>query len=207
MIGFIQGKVISSDSKKLVVLTQSGIGYEINYAYLAKVNDEIGVHIYHQITDSDQSLWGFNTLEDKRVFELLKTVNKVGPSKAYPLVANLGTSALVDAIILEQDAVLTNIKGIGKKMAEQIILSLKDKIKTFGSTVNELTPCSENMNISKAEHNKNVNKIDKTLLSDTLLALESLGYNDKNIMPLIHTVYDESIKTSEELLKQVLKEI
>lgn len=207
MIGFIQGKVISSDAKKLVLLTQSGLGYEVNYGYLASVNDEMGVHIYHQITDSDQSLWGFNTLEDKRVFELLKTVNKVGPSKAYPLVANLGTSSLVDAIILEQDAVLTSIKGIGKKMAEQIILSLKDKIKTFGSTVNEITPDSDNMNISKAKENKSVQKIDKVLLSDTLLALESLGYNDKNIMPLIHTVYNDSIKTSEDLLKQILKEL
>jgi Holliday junction resolvasome RuvABC DNA-binding subunit len=113
----------------------------------------------------------------------------------------------VDAIILEQEAVLTSIKGIGKKMAEQIILSLKDKIKTFGSTVNEVTPDSDNMNILKAKDNKSIQKIDKVLLSDTLLALESLGYNDKNIMPLIHTVYDDSIKTSEDLLKQILKEL
>lgn len=207
MIGFIQGKVISSDGSKVVLLTQSGVGYEVNYNYFATIDEQIGVHIFHHITDSSQSLWGFNSLEDKKMFELLKTVNKVGPSKAYPLVSNLGTSSLVDAIILDQQAVLTSIKGIGKKMGEQIILSLKDKIKDFGSTANEMTPDSKDLKVSKIKEKEAKAKIDKVMLSETLLALESLGYDEKNVMPLIHSVYNESIKSSEELLKQLLKEL
>lgn len=207
MIGFIQGTVISSDGSKVVVLTQSGVGYEVNYNYFATVDEQIGIHIFHHITDSGQSLWGFNSLEDKKMFELLKTVNKVGPSKAYPLVSNLGTSALVDVIILDQQAVLTSIKGIGKKMGEQIILSLKDKIKDFGSTTNEVTPNGGSEKIAKVKEKVPKGKIDKSMLSETLLALESLGYDEKNVMPIIHNVYNESIKTSEDLLKQLLKEL
>ena len=48
------------------------------------------VYIYHHITDNDQSLWGFQTLDDKNVFELLKSVNKVGASKAYVLLTQVG---------------------------------------------------------------------------------------------------------------------
>ena len=206
MIGFIQGKVISSDGVKIVVLTQSGIGYEINYGYLAKLDDQIGLHIHHHITDNDQSLWGFNSLEDKKVFELLKTVNKVGSSKAYPLITNLTSQGVIDAIVHEQQGLLTSVKGIGKKMSEQIILSLKDKVKKFGVTSNEMSP-EGSEEVETLQSPKAAAQIDKRLLQETLQALESLGYKDKNIMPLIQSTYNESITTSEELLKQLLKEL
>lgn len=69
MIGFLQGKVISCDGSKLVILTSSGVGYEINYGYFAKASEEVGIHIHHHISENDQSLWGFNTLEDKKMIK------------------------------------------------------------------------------------------------------------------------------------------
>lgn len=206
MIGFIQGKVIASDGIKVLLLTNSGIGYEINYGYVANVDDEVGLHIHHHITDNDQSLWGFNSLEDKKMFELLKTVNKVGSSKAYPLISTLGTRVVIDAIIMDQQNVLTSVKGIGKKMAEQIILSLRDKVKQFGVTPNETSPILD-IQIDQSQSPLNEKLIDQSLLAETLSALESLGYKDKNISTIAREVYSPEINSSEDLLKRVLREI
>ncbi|MCT4642308.1 MAG: helix-hairpin-helix domain-containing protein [Bacteriovoracaceae bacterium] len=206
MIGFIQGKVISSDGIKVVILTESGIGYEINYGYYASVDSDLGIHIHHHISENDQSLWGFNSLEDKKMFELLKTVNKVGSSKAYPLISQVGTETVIDAIMMEQTSVLTSAKGIGKKMAEQIVLSLKDKVKEFGTTHNKMQPILD-IQVEKQDAPKIKSSIDKKLLDETILALDSLGYKEKDMISLIKSSYNESMQTSEELLKVVLREL
>lgn len=207
MIGFVQGKIIYSDGKKAIVLTSHGVGYEINYGYFVKIHSDVELFIHHHISENDQSLWGFNTLEDKKMFELLKTVNKVGSSKAYPLVSTIGIKGLVDAILFEQADVLSKAPGIGKKMAEQIILSLKDKIDKQGFLTEGHI---QGFNISEERDVKQIDpakKIDSRLLQETIMALESLGYKDKDIVKLVQKKMDENITNSEELLKKVLREL
>lgn len=207
MIGYIQGKVLFSDGKKALLLTNLGIGYDINYGYFLQADSEVGIYIHHHISENDQSLWGFNNLEDKKMFELLKTVNKVGSSKAYPLITNIGTKGLVEAINLEQVTVLTKAPGTGKKMAEQIILSLKDKVNLYFGLTSE-TEANISIDIEKLNAPEiNEVKIDPELLKDTLMALESLGYKDKEIMSLIQKNMDSKIMNSADLLKRVLKEL
>lgn len=205
MIGYLQGKVLFSDGKKALILTNQGVGYEINYGYFLQADTEIGLYTHHHITDNDQSLWGFNNLEDKKMFELLKTVNKVGSSKAYPLITNLGRESLIDAIRLEQVTLLTKAPSIGKKMAEQIILSLKDKINQHFSFSSE----------AEAQISVDVEKVDspkqpaiyanKKLVQEAAMALESLGYKD--IDSTIQNCIDESVNSSEDLIKRVLQQI
>jgi Holliday junction DNA helicase RuvA len=205
MIGYVQGKVLFSDGKKALVLTNQGVGYDLNYGYFLQADTTIGLYTHHHITDSDQSLWAFNNMEDKRMFELLKTVNKVGSSKAYPLVTTIGRDELIEAIRLEQVSVLTKSPGIGKKVAEQIILSLKDKIGQHFSFSSE----------AEAGDGDDVTKIDslekpalysnKKLVVEARMALESLGYKDIDLA--IQSCLDESIQSSEELIKRVLKEL
>ena len=207
MIGYIQGKVLFSDGKKAVLLTNSGIGYEINYGYFLQADTDVGLYTHHHITDNDQSLWGFNNLEDKKMFELLKTVNKVGSSKAYPLITNIGINTLSEAIKFEQVSVLTKAPGIGKKMAEQIILSLKDKIDTYFGLTSE-ADAQISVSIEKASTpNDEERVINKELFQEALLALESLGYKDSDITSLVHKNIKDGAKTTEDLLKKVLKEL
>jgi Holliday junction DNA helicase RuvA len=207
MIGYIQGKVLFSDGKKAVLLTNSGIGYEINYGYFLQADTDVGLYTHHHITDNDQSLWGFNNLEDKKMFELLKTVNKVGSSKAYPLITNIGINTLSEAIKFEQVTVLTKAPGIGKKMAEQIILSLKDKIDTFFGLTSE-ADAQISVSIEKASTpNDEERVINKELFQEALMALESLGYKDSDITNLVHKNIKDGAKTTEDLLKKVLKEL
>jgi Holliday junction DNA helicase RuvA len=209
MIGYLQGKVVYADGAKTLILTESGVGYELNYGYFLKSGINTGIYTYHSITENNQSLWGFRNLEDKKVFEMLLTVNKVGPSKAYPLVTTIGPKQLIDAILFDQSAVLTQAPGIGKKMAEQIILSLKDKAKKLAMvTANEIQPDNQ-LNIDQVL--PVVDEVEEfsgsQIVQEAVMALESLGYKDKDFMPAINKLIEPSMATSEELIKKVLKEL
>ena len=198
MLGYLEGKVLHSDGKKAILLTSSGVGYEINFAYLIAEESETSVYIHHHVSENDQSLWGFKTFEEKKMFELLKTVNKVGSSKAYPLVTQVGVKELIQAIALEQVEVLTKAQGIGKKMAEQIILSLKDKI--------------EKVDLFKAQTSKvpkseDAAQLDGVIFQEALQALASLGYKDKQVSSVLNSKYNDSIRSSAELIKLALREL
>lgn len=201
MIGYLQGKVVYSDGKKTILLTANGTGYEVNYAKYASPDSEASLYVHHHISENDQSLWGFDELEEKKMFELLKSVNKVGSSKAYPLVTQIGVKDLIAAIVYEQVEVLTKAPGIGKKMAEQIILSLKDKVERLESfKAGELaTPEQKGEQAEMA--------ISAELYKEALQALESLGYKEKQVASALNSKMGDSIKTSEDLIKLVLRDL
>jgi Holliday junction DNA helicase RuvA len=206
MIGYLQGKILDTDGKKAIVLTDSGIGYEVNYGYFLEANSTTGLFIHHHITDNDASLWGFNSLEDKKMFEFLKTVNKVGSSKAYPLITTLGIEGIIQAIMFDQPNVLSQAPGIGKKMAEQIILSLKDKVENFRVTTLKMDSAESNIEIADSPK-ENKNKFDTGMMNDVLMALDSLGYKDKEVTDLVKKQLVSGITSSEEIIKNVLREI
>ncbi len=206
MIGFIQGKVLDTDGKKAILLTESGIGYEINYGYFAQKDSSIGLFIHHHISENDQSLWGFNSLSDKKLFELLKTVNKVGSSKAYPLVSVVGSESVIQAIMFDQPNVLSQAPGIGKKMAEQIILSLKDKIDKFQAT-DLSAPKNLELDVNIASSPDSPIKIDQSIFNDVMLALESLGYKDAQITSMVKQQLEMGETQTESIIKHVLREI
>ena len=207
MIGFLQGKVLDTDGKKLILLTDNGVGYEVNYTHFVKAETVMGVFIHHQISENDQSLWGFNSLKDKRMFELLKTVNKVGSSKAYPLISVVGTKAVIEAIMFDQPNVLSAAPGIGKKMAEQIILSLKDKIDKFYSAATVAKVDGE-LSIETAELQQTELLADnENIYNDVILALDSLGYKDNSISSMVKKHISSGISNSEEIIKTILKEL
>jgi Holliday junction DNA helicase RuvA len=205
MIGYIQGKVLDTDGKKAIILTDSGIGYEVNYGYFIEAHSTMGLFIHHHITDNDASLWGFNTLEDKKMFEFLKTVNKVGSTKAYPLITTLGIEGIVQAIMFDQPNILSQAPGIGKKMAEQIILSLKDKIEKFQATTLKID--SSESNIEIADRPKDEARFDTGIMNDVLMALDTLGYKDKDVADLVKKQLVSGITTSEEIIKNILREM
>ncbi|MBD66811.1 MAG: Holliday junction branch migration protein RuvA [Halobacteriovoraceae bacterium] len=202
MIGYLKGQILDTDGKKALLLTDNGVGYEINFAYYLAKNQTAEIFIHHHISENDQSLWGFQNLEDKKMFELLKTVNKVGSSKAYPLITTIGTNGLIEAIMFEQSAVLVKAPGIGKKMAEQIILSLKDKVEKFRQTTGA-SPSPTQGEIIESPENINIE-----IMQEAIMGLESLGYKDKDISLLVRKqLQEQSSLSSAEIIKNVLREL
>lgn len=203
MIGYISGKVAFSKNQLTIIVVEGGIGYEVKTPTTYPAGQEIQLFIYHSISENDQTLWGFKSPQDRELFKLLLTVNKVGPSKAYPLIMTLGVQNLINGIIFEDAAMLAKSPGIGKKMAEQIILSLKDKIKDYALETSQVQLVAQ----GASEASDKAQGLDNKVVRETVEALESLGYKDKDVMPLINKHYDRELNKSEDLIKLILREL
>ncbi len=204
MIGYISGTVVYSDSLKSVIHTNSGIGYEVHTATPMVPNKDIALFVSHIIREQSQDLYGFETVEDKKFFEMLLDVNGIGPKSAFALISHLGVPQIISAITFENVDSLKSAPGVGKKSAEQIILSLKDKMSKLevGFAVKE-NPVKAGVKVRASE-----SKLDAHMVKETLAACQGLGFRDQDVLPLIQRHLQEGlVKRPEELVKVILKEL
>jgi Holliday junction DNA helicase RuvA len=203
MIGYLSGTVVYSDSLKSIVLTAQGVGYEVHTATPMVPNRDTALYISHIIREDSQSLFGFESAEEKKFFEMLLDVNGIGPKSAFALVSHLGVQQIISAITFENVDILKSAPGVGKKSAEQIVLSLKDKV-----TKLEIGFSTKEMPIKPGAKPSEKNLIDAHLVKETLAACQGLGFKDNDILPLIQRhLQDGSAKRPEDLVKLILKEM
>jgi Holliday junction DNA helicase RuvA len=203
MIGYISGTIIYSDSQKSLILTNSGVGYEIHHSSPMVPNKNVSFFISHIIREQSQDLYGFESVEEKKFFEMLLDVNGIGPKSAFALISHVGVQQILSAITLENVDVLKSAPGVGKKSAEQIILSLKDKVSKLevGLAVKE-NPVKPGVNLNVD------NKMDPLVVREALAACQGLGFRDQDVLPLIQRhLQDGMLKRPEELVKMILKEL
>ncbi|HEY4753645.1 MAG TPA: Holliday junction branch migration protein RuvA [Candidatus Limnocylindrales bacterium] len=135
MIASVEGTVgaIAADS---LVIEVGGIGYRVFAApsllAAAASGGRLKLHTYHLVREDQQALFGFRSAEELGFFNLLLTVTGVGPKVAMAIVGSRPTADLQLAILQQDQAVLTSIPGIGKKLAERIIFELKEKVSAAG---------------------------------------------------------------------------
>jgi Holliday junction DNA helicase RuvA len=206
MIGYLQGEVVFSDGHETVLLTSSGVGYQVYFHQILAEGTTSNIYVSHIIKEADEELYGFLTLREKKLFELLLTVKGVGPKSAYNLICNISPDKLIEAIALENKASLTKVPGVGPKSAAQLILDLKDKILkmkmyTLDKNNKERLPMPQpELNYSDAPNARVIN--------DAIMACKELGFREDKVMPLIQKVMNENkIQKSEQLVHLVLKEI
>lgn len=131
MIAHISGTIIGRNDKSLVIQT-AGIGYRVLVTAETLLkhlqSSEIALWTSHIVREDSEELFGFETLDDQELFELLLSVSGIGPRSALGImnVATLGTIAR--AVAHNDISYLTKISGIGKKTAEKIVLELRDKL-------------------------------------------------------------------------------
>ena len=136
MIASVEGVVgaIAADS---LVIEVGGIGYRVFAApailATATPGKTFKLHTYHLVREDQQALYGFRTAEELGFFNLLLTVNSVGPKVALAIVGSRPIADLQLAIMTQDQAVLVSIPGIGKKLAERIIFELKEKVAAAGA--------------------------------------------------------------------------
>lgn len=115
-----------------VIVDVQGIGYEVQTALgdyeRAGLHEDIKLYTYHHIREQSQDLFGFSSLAAKKLFELLITVQGVGP-KAALAILSLGESEVVRGAIASEDTVfVARASGVGKKTAERVVVDLHDKV-------------------------------------------------------------------------------
>lgn len=131
MIAHIQGTV-AEKFLSAVIVDVSGVGYEIQVTSLDHENlmlgENVKLYTYHHIREQSQELFGFSTLAAKKLFEMLITVQGVGP-KAGLSILSLGNPNDVQSAISRGDsAYITQASGVGKKTAERVVVDLSDKV-------------------------------------------------------------------------------
>ncbi len=131
MIAHVEGTVTEKMLSSVIVDVR-GVGYEVNVAAgdydRALLNEKIKFYTYHHIREQSQELFGFSSLAAKKLFELLITVQGVGP-KAGLSILSLGESEVVRNAIANSDTVfVSKASGVGKRIAERVVVDLADKV-------------------------------------------------------------------------------
>ena len=135
MIHYIKG-LITETSQGMVVIENGGIGYEVHVplgdaAFLAR-DQEVTLYTTMQVKEDDISLYGFSDRTALTMFSLLVTVSGVGGKGAMAILSALTPSELQKAVISGNSKAITAANGIGKKIADRIILELRDKMEKLG---------------------------------------------------------------------------
>ncbi len=131
MIAHIKG-IIAEKFAGSVIVDVSGVGYELQVPLgdfeTALLGEDVKFYTYHHVREQSEDLYGFSTLAAKKLFELLITVQGIGP-KAALAILSLGTAEQVRNAIANGDvAFVTKASGVGKKSAERVIVDLSDKV-------------------------------------------------------------------------------
>lgn len=131
MIAHVSG-IVAEKFNNAVIVDVHGVGYEVNVALGdygdALLNEPVKFYTYHHIREQSQELFGFSTLAAKKLFELLITVQGVGP-KAGLSILSLGTAEEVRNAIANADSVfVAKAVGVGKRIAERVVVDLADKV-------------------------------------------------------------------------------
>ena len=189
MYDYIKGK-LARKAENYAVVEANGVGYKIitTQSSLSNIKEgEVIFYTYLYVREDIFDLYGFFTIEERSAFELLISVNGVGPKAAIAILSCVTASELAIAIVTNQPKVITVAQGVGNKMAQKIILELKDKIKNqdIKSSDYSAAPIPEE--------------------DDAINALVALGYNQAEIITALRDVPAEF--TVEEKIKYGLKNL
>lgn len=192
MIGYLTGKAISIKPTQLL-LDVNGVGYEINitistFENLSDKKDEpISLYTYLNVRDDALILFGFSTLAEKEMFELLISVNGVGPKSAQSILSGIQIDDLKYALKNGDLSRIVAIPGIGRKTAQRLLIDLRDKADSISDLDSKLEGGAYSIKM------------------DAIVALTQLGYNQKNGEKIVRSILDSNPEISlEELIKESL---
>ena len=192
MIAHLRGTLLSKHPNQAIVETH-GVGYDVvisvpTFSELPAAGAEVALHIHTHVREDALSLYGFQRLAEKHLFEKLLTVSGIGPKLAITILSGMPADEMVGAIRSGDLARLTRIPGIGKKTAERMVLELRDKLPApTGTTEISMTAASP-------------------VEEDVLSALVNLGYQRPAAEKALQAVTrgNKSTQNFEVLFREVL---
>jgi Holliday junction DNA helicase RuvA len=195
MIAFLKGKLIHKDPT-FVIIDVNGVGYHahISLQTYSEIKDQENILLFTHLSIREDAhvLFGFSKEGEKKMFQMLISVNGVGPSTAIIMLSYMSIDELKSAIVHDDATTLQKIKGIGGKTAQRVIIELKDKLKK--DALEEIITTGTGV-----RHN--------TLRNEALSALITLGINKSAAEKSVDGVLKKSgnTLTLEDLVKQALK--
>jgi Holliday junction DNA helicase RuvA len=201
MIGWIHGEVLSRDpAAGTVLLDVRGVGYELRVSIqtlgdVPEPEEAVSLWVHTHVREDQLALYGFSTKEERIMFKLLTSVPKVGPKNAISTLGGLPLAELV-ACIADGDAkTLTKTPGIGKRTAEQIVLTLRDKLEGLRIALGD--PDGDTHS-TQAEPDA-----DEAVVHEAEKVLVALGWKSKAVSKPLTAVLNES--DSEASLDEIVR--
>lgn len=198
MIALLSGKIAYKGISHIVVDTQ-GVGYRVfipltTFYELPEAGQAVTLHIHTSVKEDAINLFGFYTLQERELFQLMISVSGIGPKVAMNILSGITSSELLEAISGGNLAKLITIPGIGRKMAERLILELREKaIKKMAADQIPVTDARQ--------------KRSDMMREDVLSALVNLGYKANAARDALDKVARdaEGELAMDQLLKKALK--
>ena len=185
MIARLYGK-IEEKLKDRVIINVHGVGYMVQVPALVlqklPLQEEISLEIYTHVREDALLLFGFSSMREREIFELLISADGVGPKLGLAILSHMELKPLITAISASQAVTLTAIPGVGKKLAEKIIISLRDKFQKL-----EWIPQNES-GISTKEKEKTYGISSEAWYGDLREALLNLGFKEPDIRIVLNDV-------------------
>lgn len=200
MFDYIKGTLISKNHP-YAVIENNGIGYSVfcnarTLGLLGDVNKETKIYTKLIHKEDSMTLCGFCHREDRTIFDILTSVSGIGTKVAMCLLDEFSGSELIGAVIEEDYKLISRTKGVGAKMAQKIILELKDK----------LTSLNVSSEITAEKINTISNNISKETILEVQSVLQSLGYSQQEYKGALEISAKNSKKDdSQEILRQTLQ--
>lgn len=187
MIGYIKGKVVKKLDRSIIV-APDGLGYEVfvkssSWAIINE-NDTLELFIHTQMREAEISLYGFENAEELSFFRQIINVNGIGPKTGLEFLS-MPIEKLKGAILQKDIAFICQTPGIGKKIAERLVMELKDKISV------------ENADFNLDRKQQGIN-------DEVIFALENLGYAKHHVKKILASLPEEITKT-EDIIKYFLQ--
>ena len=193
MFNYIEGTVADID-QNLAVIDCGGVGFSLNTTMNTLSQITVGkkakLYVFDYVKEDCFELYGFSTKSEKRCFEMLLTVSGVGPKAAISILSAATPETLALAVMSGDEKALTSAQGVGKKIAQRVILELKDKM-AKQADMPQFTPPAASVGT------------DGSALSDAVAALTVLGYGSAEINAALKNT-DAAGMTAEEIIKAVL---
>ena len=194
MIAHLTGK-LTHKSPVAIIIDVNGVGYQVfvplsTFYALPELESKISLGIHTHMREEALKLFGFYTIDEKRIFEKLITINKVGPKLALTILSGMPPADILSTIDSNDIVKLSTIPGIGRKTAERLILEMRDK----------LDGLSLDFVVTKDPGPE------KGLFDDALSALVNLGYKKSQAEQTLKKVYAEKVGNAsiENLIKDSL---
>ena len=197
MFDYLKG-ILVDKSYPYCTLEVNGIGYRLlanlrTLESLGELNSEIKIYTKLIHKEDSMTLCGFKNKQDRVIFDILTAVSGIGTKVAMALLAEFETNELINLIVSQDHKTISRTKGIGAKMAQKIVLEIKDKLQKL-----DVVPFV-------AQKNENA-KVSNDTISQVATILESLGYSKNEYVGALETALTQLSKDDEEeLLKETLK--
>jgi len=141
MISFLEGEVVEKGANR-IVLAVGGVGYDLLVptsvvSKLPPIGKTTRVHTRMVVRDDAMVLYGFSATDERELFDLLTGVSGVGPKVALSFLSALAPDALRRSVVAGDAEALTVVPGVGKKVAQRVVLDLRDKLGGEGELVAE----------------------------------------------------------------------